>query len=451
MASQSSNITYESLFAKASEAVINKTKWKMMLAIESAILENGGNIFGGYVRDKIIHDSEADQFYDYMNKDGVAPGSAEFQYKYNDLSLYPDCKGRCIIPSDIDCFMDFSSIKNMMETLKKKKFELKVKKSGPANLYFFERSQDNNIASLDHTKLVVKFDCHDLVNEMFCMFDFQIEVDIIHSKSERNIDMYDVLSSNIDFECNSLIINSNNEYRLSKKIGKHLNPSEKIKKINEIINDIKMMKAIVVKENKNAIPLYRWEKMINKGWKTSSPYFEIVKDIEYDGHCIICHGDIETSKFHIKDCNCDARFHMGCYLNMNKHENFKSECPMCKAHSFINHTESILLQVFARRQGELMEDSNNTPPPQNHSSEHFLNNIRSRARLIGNEFDLPVPFMVNDETDDDMPELISDSDQADVENLIRTRGPEYYFPRVSAALRSERRDRGLLNTISNVD
>ena len=411
--SQSSNIKYESLFITPPPAVINKTKWKMMLAIEKAVRENGGNIFGGYVRDKIKHDDAAEKFYESMYKDGISVGCAEFQHKYNDNTVLPEHNDRCLIPSDVDCFMNSSNLEKMMKTLEKKKFKVTIKKSGPANRYFFVDSNNNDISSLQHTKISVTFDCSDLLKDILCFKDFMIDVDIIHTDNiEKN--MYDILSSNFDFECNALIITSDNEYKLAKTISISLNPMEKIEKIKSIISDINNNKAIIIQENNIDVPIYRLGKMISKGWKICSAYFEIMKDEQYDGHCIICHGEVETDKHHIKDCGCDARFHMGCYLKMIKHEKFKHECPMCKGCCIIKKTEERFILKVAKKQGEFQQEqrssSNFMTPVQQQIRERLHGvyrtemetgiqmpsiNLIERARAMNQQFD--------DISDDNMP------------------------------------------------
>jgi hypothetical protein len=390
--STSNSYTYDVLCAKPPAAVINKIKWKMMLAIEREIIGNGGNIFGGFVRDKIIHNDAADNFYDHMIKQGITGDSVEFQLKYNDVTVLPEYKERCIMPSDIDCYMDSEQIKNVIDSLKKKNYNVKVKKTGQANFYFFVRSTNIDISKLIHTKLIIKMDCNQYISDIFNLNDFEVNVDLIHAKRSDKVNIYDILSSNIEFECNSLFINSNNEIRLSNRIASYLNPIEKLKKINDVITDIKLKKTKVYQDSNNVIPVFRWEKMISKGWKVSSLYFEFMKDTEYDGHCIICHDNISKEHFHIKDCNCDARFHLGCYLKMNKHTEFKQECPMCKSQSFINTIEASVIEIFAKRQGELQIDEQNfipepiilpiIPLPLPPSHQHDLIQLRDQPILI---------------------------------------------------------------------
>jgi hypothetical protein len=422
-----------SLIVNPNVEIINKTKWKMMLDIEKIILANGGNIFGGFVRDKIIHDSAAEIFYEYMQSIGIDSKSSEFQLKYNDITFNKDTNDRCILPSDIDCFMSTSEIKKMIEYIESKNYIVKIFRESPANLYIFKNSSDENINSLKHSKLTIKFNYNDILSDIFNMNDFVINIDIIHSDNNE-VNIYDILSSNIDFECNSLIITSDNEYKLSKTLSLACNPGEKLKKIHNIINDIKLKNAITVeKYGPNNIPSYRWEKMILKGWKTTSQYFEILNGEEYDGHCLICHDNIDPLNYHIKDVCCDARFHMGCYLKMHRHKNYKSECPMCKCSSFISKTDDTLISKFAVRQGELIEDIMITPIQSNHAthtlSADMVNNIINTITndhlsripitnsnneieyydLIEHSRRLQLEFNRDEDDDDDrMPDLVDD-------------------------------------------
>jgi hypothetical protein len=364
----------ESLIVMPDVAIINKINWKIMLALEKIILMNGGNIFGGFVRDKILHDSAADTFYEYMEKENIITRSSEFQLKYNDVTFLPEANDRCVLPSDIDCFMRTSELKKMISHLNKNNYNVKTKRDSSANLYFFKNSDDENISRLKHAKLTITLECNDMLFDIFNMSDFKVEMDVIHI-DDNDVDMYDILSSNIDFECNSLITD------------------KKMKKISAIISDIKLKRAVVSQRyQKNGydslIPVYRWEKMILKGWKPVSPYFEIVKGEEYDGHCIICHDNIDPLKYHIKDIGCDARFHMGCYLKTQRHENFKGECPMCKCYSFINKNEDTLIQMLAVRQDELNIDQIITPINSILSAGIMINNIEYTVDTIANVINL---------------------------------------------------------------
>lgn len=406
-----------SLIVNPHNAVVNKTKWKMMLSLEKLILIHKGNIFGGYVRDKILHDTHAEEFYEYMRKAGINTGTMEFQLKYNDTSVFSELNNRCIVPSDIDCFMKTSQMKKMVTDFRKKDYDVKINSNSPANFYFFKNSQDESITNLKHAKMTITLKCNSLLSNIFNMSDFNVEIDVIHIDDD-NVDMYDILSSNIDFECNSLIITSDNEYKLTKNLGSVLNPVEKIKKINNIISDIKKKKAVIVQNNANdTIPLYRWEKMILKGWKTISPYFEIISGEEYSGHCIICHDNIDSEKYHIKDSGCDVRFHMGCYLKMHRNEHFKGECPMCKCYSFINKTEDSLIQVFALKQREIDINDTIIHSPillsnimrDNIVYNNAIHPIQTRTQNFPRGLNRTLIEEFNNVVDDDIPDLVDDN------------------------------------------
>lgn len=70
-------------------------KYKMMRKIQGILLDMGYTIFGGYVRDMLIHDHYSRKFYGngvYSNEN------------YVDESLDKKTLGRLIVPKDIDCF-----------------------------------------------------------------------------------------------------------------------------------------------------------------------------------------------------------------------------------------------------------------------------------------------------------------------------------------------------------
>jgi hypothetical protein len=69
--------------------------WKFKKEIASILIDHDAVIFGGFVRDMILHDSHATQFYE-KNPNAT-------QQEYADDSVHPQTSGRLVIPRDIDC------------------------------------------------------------------------------------------------------------------------------------------------------------------------------------------------------------------------------------------------------------------------------------------------------------------------------------------------------------
>ncbi len=329
--------------AQAKDQVIKKLRWKMMVELKKIIQQTGGSIYGGFVRDQIIHDNHADYFYEYVHSLNLSDD--EINEKYNNPEFMPEHKDRCLLPSDIDCYMSTKSLEQLRSVeLKKKHYYMKIKHTQKANFYFTQKNNSNLLSELLHTKATIYFNINRLLSDFLDITHVGVDVDIIHTEN-NDIDIYKELSRNFDFECNSLILNSNDEIQLPYSIGKYMTPYDKLKRINSIIDDIKNKKAIVIGNDSPAS--FRIVKMVKKGWQIDSTSFQIQNlTTAYDGYCIICQDELTVNRMYVKDRNCDARFHLKCYLTMVKHTHFKHECPLCKKYCSVTPREQHAIAVI---------------------------------------------------------------------------------------------------------
>ena len=75
---------------------LNKVQYLVMTKISELLLEKGAMIFGGFVRDKYIHDHHATLYYNkYEGSDS----------QYDDKDHVPETKHRLLVPKDIDVFI----------------------------------------------------------------------------------------------------------------------------------------------------------------------------------------------------------------------------------------------------------------------------------------------------------------------------------------------------------
>lgn len=315
-----------------------KVVWKMMMEIKRSIQNVGGFIFGGMVRDQIIHDHHATCFYDSI----VGKNFIDIDGIYSDPNYLPEHSDRCIVPEDIDCFMTTTQLKKLYETeLKTKNYSVRIKKDQQANLYFLKE----NVTELQHTKLEIKFCVNKILESELSTSKYRVNVDVIHTDNPA-IDMYERLSANFDFECNSLILTPGENYRLCASMNNYISAAEKSRKIVDIIEDIKMKKAKILPDL-HKVPSYRVAKMYHKGWTIEGRSFHTIKQsIPYDGHCLICHETIGTDVQHVKDKHCDARFHPKCYVSMIKHDGFQHKCPLCMHSCCITVNEETALTTI---------------------------------------------------------------------------------------------------------
>jgi hypothetical protein len=264
-----------------------KIKWKLMQQIVGSIQTTQGIIFGGYVRDRIIHDHYADLFYQ---------NSENQNYRYGDPLFKPESLLRLLIPNDIDCFMHSSQIivfKNILENNLLKIQE--IHDAIPCSIYFPDVGPH-----ILHTKWKITFATNPILKELLKFKQIEVAIDILHS----DIPNLKPPFGTIDFECNGIILTSDNDYKLADNIGKNLSPKDKLNKINSIIEDIINLKAVVYYDN---LPKYRIINMIKKNWTIKTRSF-ITEEKSDNDVCFIC-LDIVKNK-HIKLNCCNGRMHI---------------------------------------------------------------------------------------------------------------------------------------------
>lgn len=109
--------SYEQLFKSVN---LNKVKYLTMVEIANLLIEQGATIFGGFVRDKYIHDHYASIFYEKgLNEN-----------EYDDATYDPETKHRLLVPYDIDVFVkgDEEEIEKIYSFIKEKGFKVEIKK-----------------------------------------------------------------------------------------------------------------------------------------------------------------------------------------------------------------------------------------------------------------------------------------------------------------------------------
>jgi hypothetical protein len=317
-------------------------RWKMANGVARAIQKAGGYVFGGFVRDSIIHDHNAEQFYKVYNKENCD----DIYKKYNDTTILPEFKERTIRISDIDCFMTEEQFKKLNDVFNADHYDCIIKNTKTAMFYFGGGVVDVSI--LKHSKLIVKFQTNDVLQSIVNNFSYYIKVDVIYADTPIDY-IYRKLSSNMDFECNSLILSPDNSYNLPiHDCGVVYKPIEKIAKILDIVEDIKNKKAKMISTNMKSILEFRIIKMIEKGFSIYTKNIEVLKMLEDEEEiCVICRENIDEEKNHIKDITCNARYCLSCYNQMLSHSEYKHECPNCKQRRYMSSREEHLITALS--------------------------------------------------------------------------------------------------------
>lgn len=275
----------------------------MRREVERMILDNGGIIYGGHVRDVILSHLREDK------KD--------------------------VVSADIDCYMVAHSIEDFLADIKSAKLCTKlVFERKDAKAYLPSMNIPNNI--LTHLRLQVScYDaekCKDVIGaiqDVVCedvqrRFERRIHK-FAHSLIDCGVDtlMLDIMVAdcsdfyrftppfgNIDFECNGLILTKNG-IQMSAQLYPSLSPTTRMYKLEAIVEDINAMRAVYVSAEDATD--WRVKKMLSKGWTIPLKFIESA--VEAGERCIICHDDFGADDVHCKLRCCNARYHKKCIMD----------------------------------------------------------------------------------------------------------------------------------------
>lgn len=345
----------------------HRMEWKAKRDIMQAIINCGGTIFGGAVRDWYIHDYNAEKYYQAI-QDMEDVG----EDKYMDTSFFPEFKNRIIMPNDIDATLHIDDLKKLKEVLIKHNYEIATKFDRRASDYLPNIYEE--CGSMRHRRIeitvvpkyiatcrLIRAMPRPMLDEMKDL-SMQIE-DMIRAHFPQNIvinlDLMLVTEPKalakkhhppfgpLDFECNGLIANAEGMFLSGAILWQKGNPTNYDRKYRAITQDILNMRAVIADRIEGFD--YRVEKMMKKGWTIHGlESMSYIHDPEYEGYCIICHD--ETKDMHYKMKCCDARFHLKCAIKtLTFGDNCVAEqgkCIMCK---------NIIFPSFATADAGIME------------------------------------------------------------------------------------------------
>lgn len=312
-----------------------RTIWKTMCIIRDEILNHNGLIFGGFVRDMIIHDYNATLFYDrYSDKKEAA-------INYADKSIHPDTWDRTLIPRDIDCVIDREQFDKFHKILKKLRLKLTVKKTISPTDYLDNFltipgntvSQHLCIIEIDNSYWkrelsYLPLETHALEQMLMQKMEYVcIKMDCMVTEKP----VTSPFLGSLDFVCNGLYL-SKHGFGVSQDLCSHKDHLGRFNIIHDIVEDIKIKRAVFLQTSAGCGS--RTAKLFNRGWKIEDDDITTM-DEEYEGHCIMCHDSVPRRHFKLKCCDC--RYHAKC---LERHLDFKNgtvkECVMCKCPCDLN-------------------------------------------------------------------------------------------------------------------
>lgn len=315
----------------------NAMKWKLMNQAKAVVLNHDGIVFGGFVRDALLHDQAAKRFYAACKARGLST-----QQYYTDRAFLSEAADRLTVPKDIDCLVTLSQYTDINEALEDKGFRTEVKQRQSIRHYFpcrsGERPEFHKL--VDHIRVKVSLNtpaciAHHLAACSFSM-DFFCTLD---DAPPHRI----VLNEELDFECNGLLLT---------KMGLQLSPAALrcypdvdcrdpiavLNKLHEVVQNVLQKKTTCFDV---FVPDVRLKKLLNQGWTLEGDSFTTLGNVPYEGHCLVCHDPIEDRSVKLRCC--DARYHFGCLhqaLDFQRQQLQRGEradpgCPMCRKDMFV--------------------------------------------------------------------------------------------------------------------
>ena len=304
-------------------------KWRMYTTIRNKLLNTGAIIFGGAVRDEIIHNMNAGQFYkeqnEYYKKYPNEPLKNTFDY--NNVKISPHTIDRLLIPTDIDCFIFIEQLDELIKYFNRC-FKTHIKRE--TDLAYFKEDLEQNMYKLHKIELTTK------MHHKYYVFNIDV-VTINVNKNDKNY----ILPLEHEFDVNSLLWSKEKGIYSLNYIKNSSATIHNTLILNNIYNNIATKTAVMSNEflyndllipNSSAIKDYRIKKLKNKGWtiKINFNIYNFYNSNDMEDTCIICLKNKNDFKHcvNFKNCNCKIFICLEC---INKEYAKIMKCPSCRS------------------------------------------------------------------------------------------------------------------------
>ena len=306
-------------------------------AIALAAIAEGGTIFGGYVRDSLIHSHYENLF--YGNK-----------ASFGDASVSPETRDRLLIPKDIDViFKDEASLKMFKANLKANKFEVHtmgiVKVYGKNGMKHVKLCIAVPDVTPEYVKKLIRLSLPPSyvgLVDTIDIPDFRVSANPIYVDAIIG----DGVEYPLDFECNGLIMDSTGIH-----LGRDLaatcdDPMKMFTRFNHIVSDIvnKVAKAFVTPSPT------RITKMAEKGWNVLLHTIQISHNAK-DEICLVCHEELSTNVTNLTCCN--AMYHASCFKRAYEFPNsgirYSNKCFHCRQELFMLPYEEDFIKGYTTK------------------------------------------------------------------------------------------------------
>lgn len=325
-----------------------KVEYKLKKHIATLVVENEGIVFGGYVRDSIIHDHYAKLYYKHAAEVPIGLSL------YNITTYHPETALRCLTPTDVDCFFESEDRYNdFVTSLTRSNFYVDTKWSRDAKQYI--RGIQVSAGELVHKRLKVTAKqllsviAHRLYTDVPSSIRIEsiqllrnirklvpqaadaIYVDVMVQTATCRRTLHPPFNA-LDFDCNGLMLNKSGPC-LCHELNQGLGAYDSYKRMSDIIDGIVQKRTTVMRQ---LVPLCRYKKMLGKGWRLSGS-FVVSSTAEDDDQCIICTEKLKDHECWKLSC-CNAKYHIHCLSRATEHPETgmgsTNECIHCRGISF---------------------------------------------------------------------------------------------------------------------
>lgn len=339
-------------------------EFKTFRSIQRAALKCHGMLFGGCVRDSVLHDDHAQRFYEAVKADrGDALSPNELQALYDDAAFMPTLSGRLVVPSDIDVvFFRRDDFDSFMETCATPRDGRAFKLDHSVTLYGngqprgrvnsrgrFSRAdtsaQDSDSEGGDgegahyacnlrrgwylRRLTFVVVDTHNDVD--FSGFKFHVDAVVPRSRGRAE----DTPFLGKDFLCNRMTMHRS---RLGKAslgmMDKYDCPLEEVQAVLKAAEHAKARVALFVGPQLTPALRQRALKMLAKGYALEGVDLDQkslqLVPLDPDGACGVCYKEGVRMYARIGDGACSHAFCLDCIRRVHDTAGRRASCPMCR-------------------------------------------------------------------------------------------------------------------------
>jgi hypothetical protein len=286
--------------------------WKFYKYIKNILDIEGVYIFGGSIRDELLHDFHANEFYKEQNEYFLKnPDADKKDFDYNDKEISPNTLGRFVIPNDIDLFISKDTSTYILKKLQKL-FYVRIRTV--KDLSYIVKTLNHGIYTLNKIEIMTK------ISGQY----YTVKLDMIIASGDiDNNTVFPLID--LDFNVNGLFYTKDRDIYLPNR-GEYKSSTIALFRI---IDDIKNMTARACFN----VPIYRIDKLYNKKWNIKFNYtiynFLESKNIVQDDSCVICTRSVTEFEKCVNFKNCDCKIVI-CIDCINSNYEKINKCPSCR-------------------------------------------------------------------------------------------------------------------------